>query len=269
MYKLYHRLRNLTCHRWRMFWLYRSGPQGLARVAAWLASRHTAPYHQRSHLANILPQGFVAPGARLFHPDLHLGNHVYLGDGVFVYQANNGGPVEIRNRVHLYGDTFVETGMGGRILIDEGTHIQPGCHIHAYLSDVKIGKQVEIAPGCGFYCYDHGMAPDRPIMSQPLQSKGDITVGDGAWIGYGVAILQGVTIGKGAVIAAGSVVVHDVPDDAIAAGVPARILKYRTAANEVRQELRPASTGAPRCQQPASSNPSGNTRLRKTLKILP
>ena len=137
-------------------------------MAAWLASRHTAPYHQRSYLANLLPQGFVAPSARLTHPDLRLGNHVYLGDRVLVYHTANGGPVEIMDRAHLYGDAFIETGMSGRIRIGEGTHIQPGCHIHAYLSEVRIGKQVEIAPACGMYCYDHGMAPGIPIMEQPM-----------------------------------------------------------------------------------------------------
>ena len=210
-----------------MFWLHRSGPRGFARVAAWLASRHSAPYHQMSYLAARLPRGFVSPRAHVSHPDLRLGSHVYLGDGVNVYCSSDGGPVELQDQVHLYGDAFVETGMGGRIHIGEGTHIQPGCHIHAYLSEVRIGKKVEIAPGCGFYCYDHGTAPGVPIMDQPLTSKGGISVGDGAWIGFGVTVLQGVTIGDGAVIAAGSVVVHDIPENAIAAGIPARVLKLR------------------------------------------
>ena len=134
----------------------------------------------------------------------------------------------MRDRVHLYGDSFIETGMGGRIHIDEGTHIQPGCHIHAFIEEVRIGKQVEIASGCGFYNYDHGLAPDRLIMEQPLASKGGIFVGDGAWIGHGVTILQGVSIGRGAVIAAGAVVVHDVPDNALAAGVPAKVVRLRS-----------------------------------------
>ena len=66
-------------------------------------------------------------------------------------------------------------------------------------------------------------------MDQPLTSKGGIAVGDGAWLGYQVTVLHGVTIGAGAVIAAGSVVVRDIPDNAIAAGVPAKVIKYRTA----------------------------------------
>ena len=71
------------------------------------------------------------------------------------------------------------------------------------------------------------MAPGIPITEQPLISKGDISVGDGAWIGHGVTVLQGVCIGAGAVVAAGAVVVHDVPSNAIAAGIPARVISYR------------------------------------------
>lgn len=220
-------LRFHVLRRWRRFWLARSGAEGFGRVAAWLASRHSLPYHQMSYLAHIHPRGFISPRARVDHPELRLGDHVYLGDGVVVYSTSHGGLVELGDRVHLYGDTFLETGMGGRVIVEEGTHIQPGCHLHAFLSDIRIGKKVEIAPRCGFYCYDHGMAPGVPVMDQPLQTKGPISVGDGAWIGYGVTVLQGVTIGQGAVIAAGSVVVRDIPDNAIAAGAPAKVLKFR------------------------------------------
>jgi len=227
MRSLYDIIRRLIVYHWRMFWLKHSGPRGFGRIAAWLASRHTGPYHSRSHLADISERGFVAPSAILPHSGFHLGNHTYLGDRVIIYHTNEGGPIEIQNGVHLYGDAFIETGKSGRIYIDEGTHIQPGCHIHAFITDIRIGKQVEIASNCAFYNYDHGMDSDRPMMTQPLASKGGIIVGDGAWIGHGVTVLQGVSIGKGAVIAAGAVVTHDVPDNAIAAGVPARVVRSR------------------------------------------
>jgi acetyltransferase-like isoleucine patch superfamily enzyme len=64
-------------------------------------------------------------------------------------------------------------------------------------------------------------------MEQALVSKGDVTVGDGAWIGHGVTVLQGVTIGEGAVVAAGAVVTRDIPANSIAGGVPAKVLKTR------------------------------------------
>lgn len=58
-------------------------------------------------------------------------------------------------------------------------------------------------------------------------SKGDIEVEDDVWIGHGAQVMSGVKIGQGAVIAAGAVVTKDVPPYAIAAGVPAKVIKYR------------------------------------------
>ncbi len=70
-------------------------------------------------------------------------------------------------------------------------------------------------------------------MSRPMIDQGGIgltslTIGDDVWIGARVTILaKNITIGKGAVIGAGSVVVKSVPDYAIVAGNPARVIKYR------------------------------------------
>ena len=52
-----------------------------------------------------------------------------------------------------------------------------------------------------------------------------VFIGNNVWIGTRVTILKGVTIGDGAVIAAGAVVTRDVPPQALAAGIPARIIK--------------------------------------------
>ena len=54
-----------------------------------------------------------------------------------------------------------------------------------------------------------------------------VTVGDGVLVGANAVVLEGVRIGAGAVVAAGAVVTQDVPDNAVVAGAPARIIKYR------------------------------------------
>lgn len=54
-----------------------------------------------------------------------------------------------------------------------------------------------------------------------------VTIGDDAWIGTRVIILPGVSVGKGAIIGAGAVVTKDVPEYAVVAGVPAKVIKYR------------------------------------------
>jgi acetyltransferase-like isoleucine patch superfamily enzyme len=137
--------------------------------------------------------------------------------------------VTLEERVHLYGNTFIQTGSGGSIRIGAGTHVQPGCYFSAYLSDITIGDKVEIAPACAFYSYDHGVVAGELIMNQPLTSKGGIIVADGAWLGHGVIVLDGVRIGAGAVVGAGSVVTKDIPDGTIAAGRPARVIRHRNA----------------------------------------
>jgi len=192
-----------------------------------MASLGVAPYHCGVFLADMADRGFVAPTARIVHYDFHMGRHVYVGDHVFACQMDGGGAVRLGDRVHIYGDAKIQTGHGGSLEIGEGTHVQPGCTFSAHVSDVRIGRRVEIAPNCAFYSYAHGTAADRPIVEQPLVSRGGVVVEDDAWLGHGVVLVDGARVGKGAVIGAGAVVRSEIPAMAIAVGVPARVVGYR------------------------------------------
>jgi acetyltransferase-like isoleucine patch superfamily enzyme len=58
-------------------------------------------------------------------------------------------------------------------------------------------------------------------------THGDIIIGSDVWIGTGATILSGITIGHGAIIAARSVVTSDIPPYAFAAGIPAKVIRFR------------------------------------------
>ncbi len=122
---------------------------------------------------------------------------------------------------------LLETGQGGSIFVGSNSRIQRGCHLISYKAAIRLGRDVGLAQNTAIYSYDHGMHPDAPISGQPLQSKGPVIIDDHTWIGTGVIILSGVHIGSGAVVASGAVVIGDIPAGAIAAGVPARVVKMR------------------------------------------
>ena len=64
-----------------------------------------------------------------------------------------------------------------------------------------------------------------------------VIVEDNAFIGANAVVIEGVHIGKNAVVAAGSVVINDVPDGAVVAGVPAKIIKYKDQGTNSKTEL--------------------------------
>jgi len=173
-------------------------------------------------------RGYIDPSAIIFHPRLGLGANVFIGDRVLIFCDNNGGSVEIGDRVRILRDTIIDTGEGGSVRIGADTSIHPRCQLNSYMAPIQIGRGVLIAANCVMYPHDHGLAPNQPILEQPLHTKGPIVVDDFAWLGTGVIVLGGVRIGKGAVIGAGAVVTKDVPDGAIAVGVPAKVVKMRS-----------------------------------------
>jgi acetyltransferase-like isoleucine patch superfamily enzyme len=213
---------------WSRFWMRFAGLGYFGRIATYLATWSVPPYKERRRLARYNSKGYIAPSATIHHANLTLGANVFIGDRVTIFQVKNSGSVELGDRVRLHNDTCIETGDGGSLKIGPNTHIQPRCQLSAYKGAIQIGSGVQIAPNCAFYPYDHGIAPSQLIKDQPLQTKGGIIVDDDAWLGFGVIVLDGVRIGKGAVVGAGAVVTHDIPDGAIAAGVPARVINMRS-----------------------------------------
>lgn len=84
---------------------------------------------------------------------------------------------------------------------------------------IRIGKHTLIGPHCQFYTPQHPM--DYVERREEKETAYPITIGEDCWLSGNVVVCPGVTIGNRCIIAAGSVVTKDIPDDSLAAGVPA------------------------------------------------
>lgn len=113
-------------------------------------------------------------------------------------------------------------GSGRNIFLDD--HSQLGEDLRIMGSGkVSIGKHVMMGPEVLIITEDH-KAKDRGFDGYV---RGEIVIGDNAWIGARAILLKKAVIGKNAIIGAGSVVTGPIPDDAVACGNPAKVVKMR------------------------------------------
>jgi carbonic anhydrase/acetyltransferase-like protein (isoleucine patch superfamily) len=122
-----------------------------------------------------------------------------------------------------------ESYIAGYAYVMENVEFGARCSLNPYAvarGTIRCGNDVRIGAHASLLGFNHGMEPDWPISEQALTTKG-ITIGDDVWIGSNVVVVDGVQIGSHAVVAAGAVVTKDVPDWAIVAGNPARVLRDR------------------------------------------
>jgi acetyltransferase-like isoleucine patch superfamily enzyme len=116
----------------------------------------------------------------------------------------------------------------GEVSIGAKTVLGQECTISAY-QRVSIGRECIVADRVMMIDFDHGVVDvERPIREQGIYKR-DVRVGHNVWVGYGACVLRGVCIGDNCVIGTSAVVTRDVPDNAVAAGVPARVIRMRDA----------------------------------------
>ena len=89
---------------------------------------------------------------------------------------------------------------------------------------IQIGEHCHIVQKTVFLTHDGGTLVLRHIVPD-LEITKPIILGDYVYIGYGVLVLPGVVIGSNVVIGAGSVVTKNIPDNSVAVGVPAKVIK--------------------------------------------
>jgi lipopolysaccharide O-acetyltransferase len=138
-------------------------------------------------------------------------------------------------RIAIGDDVFVGAGSwlqvlaghgdGVALTIGDGTSMSGNCVLSAAVS-VRLGERVLFARNVYVADHSHAFTDERQaVLDQGITKLAPVEICDGAWLGQNVVVGPGVRIGRGAVIGANSVVLHDVPDFAVAVGAPARVVK--------------------------------------------
>jgi acetyltransferase-like isoleucine patch superfamily enzyme len=157
---------------------------------------------------------FICP-----HVTLEIGRHATLRIGRWAWIGHGS-----KIRVHE-----------GEVSIGAKTVIGQDCTISAY-QHVSIGRECIVADRVMLIDFDHGVTEvERPIRVQGIYKR-DVRVGHNVWIGYGACILRGVSVGENSVIGTSTVVTKHVPDNAVVAGTPARVIRMRQAPEAMRWE---------------------------------
>ena len=146
-------------------------------------------------------------------PDVKLGRNVIFHAFVNLYGCTIGD----NSRIGTFVEIQKNANIGRNVKVSSHTFICEGVTIE---DDVFIGHNVSFINDK----YPRATAGNGHLQTEADWSVVPTRVKRGASIGTSATILCGVTIGENAIIGAGSVVTKDVPDNAIVAGVPARIV---------------------------------------------
>lgn len=157
-------------------------------------------------------------------PTLHIGSYTIItndcqfGVGNIVYGNSKLVNVTMGDLSYVGGNVHIQyTTIGKHCSIAENVRIGLGIHPLNLASTHP-----------AFYSpQSHWRKWIEPVVPKDLLEYKPGTIGDDVWIGTGAMIMDGVTIGSHAVVAAGAVVTKDVPEYAVVAGVPAKIIKFR------------------------------------------
>jgi acetyltransferase-like isoleucine patch superfamily enzyme len=162
---------------------------------------------------------------RLLHPDVVTEGMVFLGRRVEIVARPGYGRIVLGRWVHVGDDTRLRAHEGTLRVGDKvvfGRDDTVNCYI-----DVEIGARTLFADWVYITDFDHRFDDlDSPIKDQGIV-KSPVRIGPDCWVGVRVSILRGAVVGHGCVLAAHAVVRDEIPDLAVAGGVPARVLKSR------------------------------------------
>ena len=166
---------------------------------------------------------FWALRALLYKPFFgKIGNLTYIGKPCFVEGTKN---IILGDKVRVLPGLRIEAMDGGKIIIGNNVAIQQNVHITCAINNLKIGNDVVVLGHTFITNIDHNYQEiDKSVLQQGIDVK-DTEIGDGCFIGFGVAIQAGTKLGKHCVVGARSVVRGIFPDYCVIVGSPGRIVK--------------------------------------------
>lgn len=125
------------------------------------------------------------------------------------------------------------------LIVSKYVSIGPRALLYCTKSKIVFKDKVVVGPGLTIIAGDHNYSAigvficDQHVKNE-LDDQ-DVVIESDVWIGCNVTILKGVTIGRGSVVAAGSVVTKSCQPYSIIGGVPAKLIKYRFAPDEIKK----------------------------------
>src|SRR5918992_3095361 len=165
----------------------------------------------------------------LRHPHkIRIGDNVVIDDLCCLdAKGTDNKGILIGNGVFIGRNTILSC-KNGDIVIDDHANLGFNCEIFS-ASRVRVGKSILMAAYTylvgGDHLYDR---TDIPVLEQGRTARG-IDVDDHVWLGAHVVVTDGARVGRDAIIGAGAVVVGDVPEFSVAAGIPAKVIRDRRA----------------------------------------
>ncbi|QKS46433.1 acyltransferase [Paenibacillus cellulosilyticus] len=143
----------------------------------------------------------------------------------------------LRKLAHRCGDNVligraVELRYPERMSIGSNVSIHKQCYVDAY-GGLTIEDEVSIAHQSSIVSFQHTWSDESLTIRDNPVTGAAISIGRDVWIGCGCRILAGASIGSRSIVAAGAVVTKSVPAGTLAAGVPARVVKTISRAEQV------------------------------------